>query len=92
MALAGIDLRVSAACWCDAVWAIIVDAPHKALESAEQQMTIAAARAKPDRDTWGVLPEHQALMRKAQAQGGSHGPAARPDTGPRVRRGNGRPV
>jgi len=84
-------LRASAACWSDAVWAIVVDAPHEALEKAEHQMTLQAARANPDRETWGATPEQQALMNRAKTMGGNHAPppAGRP---PSIKRGNGRPI
>jgi len=69
-------LRVSAACWFDAAYAIIMEAPHEALEKMFDQLTRAQARAEPDRETWGVLPEHQRLMSKAAAAANTN-PAAR---------------
>lgn len=78
-------MRASAACWFDAAYAIIVDAPHQALEKLFEHLVRAQARAEPDRDTWGVLPEHQRLMQKA---------AAVANTNPTARRarGDGRPM
>lgn len=81
LALAGIDLRVSAACWFDAAWAIVVDAPHEALSKVNDQMVLAQNRARPNRETWGVSEEEQALMAKAMNQ-----PAV-----PRRTRGDGAP-
>lgn len=85
LALAGIDLRVSAACWFDAVYAIIMEAPHDALEKMFDHLVKATARADPDRETWGMLPEHQRLMNKAANAAGNTVPNRRP-------RGNGRPM
>lgn len=71
LAIAGLDLRTPLATWLDAVYAIVADAPHEVLEKLWPKLTSAAARVKPDRETWGVLPEHQQLMQPLiQGQGG----------------------
>jgi hypothetical protein len=64
LALAGIDLRVPADTWLDAVYAIVVEAPHEVLEKVHGQFIVASARIAPDRDSWGALPEHVALTNK----------------------------
>lgn len=84
--MAGIDLRVSAACWFDAVWSILMDAPGDRLQKASDQMTLAQNRARPDRETWGMTPEQQAMMQRAVNQ-----PAA-PPARPTRRRGDGTPM
>jgi hypothetical protein len=78
-------LWASAACWFDAAYAIIMEAPHDALEKMLDALVRASARADPDRETWGVLPEHQRLMSKAAAAANTN-PAARRT------RGDGRPA
>jgi hypothetical protein len=65
LSLAGIDLRVSAACWFDAAYAIIVEAPQETLEKMFDHLVTAQARMDPDRETWGALPEHRRLMERA---------------------------
>jgi hypothetical protein len=59
--VAGIDSRVSLKTYCDAVWAILVDAPTDRLKSISDHLIVAEAMANPDaaRETWGMLPEHQ---------------------------------
>lgn len=84
LALAGIDLRVSAACWFDAAYAIIIEAPHDVLNKMFDHLVRSQARAEPDRETWGLLPEHQRLMSKAAASANTN-PARRT-------RGDGRPM
>lgn len=69
LALAGIDLRASAACWFDAMYAIIMEAPHEALNKMFDTLVIAQARAEPDRETWGMLPEHQRMMSRVAKDG-----------------------
>lgn len=62
LALAGLDdSRVPASRYCDAIYAIVADAPHDVLKDLFKQLTIQGAAAAPDRDTWGLLPEHQML-------------------------------
>jgi hypothetical protein len=63
LTLAGVGLRMPASEWLDAVYAVYLNAPHELLEKAHKQMVIGAARLRPDRETWGLLPEHQALGR-----------------------------
>lgn len=84
MALAGIDLWASAACWFDAAFAIIMEAPHDALDKMLDHMVRSQARAEPNRETWGLEPGHQRLMSKAAAAANTN-PAA-------PKRGNGRPL
>lgn len=62
LALAGFnDSRADAGSWLDAVYAIVADAPHEVIKEMYKQITLAGARIAPDRDTWGLLPEHQAI-------------------------------
>lgn len=75
----------------DAVWAIVVDAPQEALEKIEERMTIHEARANPDRETWGVTPEQQKMMKRAQNLAGA-GTGPQPPPTIRTRRGDGRPA
>lgn len=89
LALAGIDLRVSAACWFDAAYAIVMEAPTEALEKMADRLAIASARARPDRETWGMTPEQQEMMARAAKGGARHGGTVAP---PRRTRGNGGPV
>lgn len=61
MALGGIDPRVEAIDYLDALWAIIVDAPVDHLIKLQDRMTVEVARADPERarEDWGARPEHQ---------------------------------
>lgn len=68
LALAGIDLRVPAAVWLDAVYAIVLEAPHELLEKVHGQITIQTARMRPDRETWGMTPDQVALTNKLTGQ------------------------
>lgn len=61
LALAGVDLHTPVATWLDAVWALYVDAPHQLLEKMTKERVIRAAQLRPDRETWGKLPEQRAL-------------------------------
>jgi len=62
LALAGIGLRTPLADWLDAVYAAYLDSPgDEVLKKAHQQTVLNAARLRPDRDTWGLDPEHRAL-------------------------------
>jgi hypothetical protein len=63
MAIAGVDSRVPASRWLDIAYAIVADAPHAYLKAMSEQLVIASAKLRPDRDTWGLLPEHQAMAR-----------------------------
>lgn len=81
LALAGMDLRTPLTTWLDSVYAIVADAPHEFLEKLWPKIAQLAARVKPDRETWGVLPEHQALTAKLTqggARGEDHQPSQRP--------------
>lgn len=64
LALSGVDSRVPAATWFDAVYAIVVEAPHELLEKLHAQLTISSARLRPDRSTWGATPDQVALTNK----------------------------
>lgn len=90
LALAGIDLRVTAACWFDAVWAILMEAPHDVLTKTADKMTLAQNRARPDRDNWGLSAEEQALTQRAMSQTTPTTPTNAPMRG--ARRGDGRPA
>ena len=64
LALAHVTLRTPLADWLDAVYAAWVAAPHEALQAAAKTMVVQSARLRPDRETWGMLPEHRALAGK----------------------------
>lgn len=85
LALAGLDdSRVPAATYCDAIYAIVADAPHDTLKDLFKQLAIQGAAAAPDRESWGLLPEHQMLsggMKPAEGQ-----PVPRLPRGDRVTR------
>lgn len=68
MALGGIDSRAPADVWLDTIYAIVAEAPGEKLEKINEQLVIHSARMRPDRETWGALPEHQALMRKTTGE------------------------
>jgi hypothetical protein len=53
--------RAPASTYLDAIYAIVADAPHEVLKEMAKQLTIAGAKIAPDRETWGLLPEHQML-------------------------------
>ena len=63
LALAGLDSRTPVSAWCDAVYAILAEAPHGVLERLRDRMVVAEATADPERarETWGLLPDHQAM-------------------------------
>lgn len=62
LALAGIGLHTPLQDWLDAVYAAYLDGPgEELLRKAHQQAVIGAARLRPDRDTWGLEPDHRAL-------------------------------
>lgn len=69
-------MRASAACWFDAAYAIIMEAPYEALDKMLDHLVRTQAKAEPDRETWGMLPEHQRLMSKAAGSANTN-PAAR---------------
>lgn len=64
MALAGVDSRAPAAVFLDALYAIVVDAPHEGLEKLNDQITLKTHQLRPDRDTWGLLPDQVAMTKK----------------------------
>lgn len=70
LALAGVDLRTPFDVWLDAVYAVLMEAPHEALAKMRDQVVIQSARLRPDRETWGLLPEHQERMRRVVGSGG----------------------
>jgi hypothetical protein len=61
LALAGVDLNAPLPVWLDASWAAYLDAPHALIEDAARELVLGAARLRPDRETWGLRPEHRAL-------------------------------
>ena len=62
LALAGIGLHTPLSDWLDAVYAAYLDGPpEETLKKAHQQTVIGAAKLRPDRDTWGLEPDHRAL-------------------------------
>ncbi len=81
---AGVDLRTPLAAWLDAVYSLWVEQPDgDILARANRTMIIETAKARPDRDTWGALPEQQALgitkiVRGPGLQGGPPTHEARP--------------
>lgn len=72
LALAGVELSAPLSTWLDAVYAAYVDAPHEALGKFVREMVKEQAKLRPKeaRETWGLLPEHQALSGRLNAKGG----------------------
>ena len=65
LALAGVvDSRVSPARWLDMAYAIFTEAPHQVLEELNKRIVMETSRLRPDRETWGLLPEQVALSSK----------------------------
>lgn len=64
------DLSVDARTWLDAVYTAWIDAPYEVLQKANVEMVKAIARLRPKeaRETWGLLPEHQAMSGKLGKQ------------------------
>jgi hypothetical protein len=62
LVLAGLDLRTAISDWCDAVYAILAEAPGERLEKLLDHFTMMEAVIDPERAraTWGLLPEHTA--------------------------------
>jgi hypothetical protein len=58
-------LRTALSDWCDAVWAILAEAPGDRLEKLLDQFVTLEAMIDPERAraTWGLLPEHTAKAR-----------------------------
>jgi hypothetical protein len=69
LALAGLGPRTSISTWCDAVWAILAEAPADVLDKLADHFAINEAARDPERarETWGLLPEHQAGAAKAES-------------------------
>lgn len=86
LALAHVTLQTPIRQWLDAVYATWVDAPHEVLEKAAKSMTLRSAMLRPDRSTWGKLPEHRALAGKlgqgAGMEAGAGAPPAPTRKGP----------
>jgi hypothetical protein len=61
LTLAGLDPRDPAGSVLDAIYAIVADAPHDMIEKWDKKLIMEGAKAWPERDTWGVLPEHRRL-------------------------------
>lgn len=65
MYASGITNKTPLATWLDVAYATFIDAPHEILGKMHDHMVLTAARNNPDRETWGLLPEHQEMMRRA---------------------------
>lgn len=64
LALAGLGLHTPLTEWLDAVYAVYLDSPGgDVLKKAHEQVVLHSARIRPDRATWGLLPDHRALSR-----------------------------
>lgn len=75
----GVDMHsTSLRAWCSAVWSAVVDLLSKGvkIEDVEKMWrpfdqqdtpTAGSGGAYPDRETWGLLPEHVAGQARAQA-------------------------
>jgi hypothetical protein len=61
LALHRVDLRDDGARVLDMIHALIATAPGEVLEKLDKELVMKGARAYPDRDSWGVLPEHQRM-------------------------------
>lgn len=57
--LHGVDTREPAATWLHAVYAIVSTAPFDALKAMDDKLIGLSARLDPNRETWGLTPEHQ---------------------------------
>lgn len=67
----GITTREPASVWLHAVYAIVATAPMDVLKAMDDKMIGLSARADPNRETWGALPDHQrAMSRLARQQDG----------------------
>jgi hypothetical protein len=62
MHLNRIDLQLPLREWLDALYALWTSAPHEVLKEARKVLDRHSVRIAPDRDTWGLLPEHVAQM------------------------------
>lgn len=63
LALADIDLSAPLPLWLDAVYTVWAEAPIETLTKMNKQLVQKSAMLRPDeaRETWGMLPEHQAM-------------------------------
>lgn len=52
-----------------------MEAPHDALGKMFDYLVRESARAEPNRETWGLLPEQQRLMQRAAAAGNNPAPS-----------------
>lgn len=79
LALAGLDLSVDAGTYLDAIHAIAAEVPVETLEKMMSEIVKHNARVAPDRETWGLLPEHQRMSAGLQDNNGgvTGGAAAR---------------
>lgn len=69
LAIYRMDLRVPLATWLDAVYAIVMSEMDKdRLDKMHASLTIASARARPDRESWGLTPDQVALSQKMTKQ------------------------
>ena len=59
----GIDLRTCIGDACDVIYVILTELPHEVLVKLRDGLTTAEAALDPvrARETWGLLPEHQAM-------------------------------
>lgn len=66
LTLAGIDeTRVSAAGFLDALYAILLESPgDEQLRKVHDQIVIKMGMVKPDRATWGLLPDQIAMQNR----------------------------
>lgn len=53
-----IDLQRPLREWLDAVYALWLSAPHEALKEGRKVLDRHTDRIAPDRETWGLLPQH----------------------------------
>lgn len=61
LTLAGLDTRVDADSYLDAVYATVAEAPGEVLDKMMRKIVEVRARVAPNRDTWGLEPEHRAM-------------------------------
>lgn len=64
----GITTREPASVWLHAVYAIVATAPMDVLKAMDDKMIGLSARADPNRETWGALPDHQRAMSRLVRQ------------------------
>lgn len=71
----GVDLRTCISDACDVIYVILTELPHETLVKLRDGMTTAEALIDPvrARETWGMLPDHQAMSGGLEAPAPTQG-------------------